>query len=457
MDRSWITTTKLGDPKYKAGVMEFLKFALDNNSEGRDRLPCPCYMCHNLMHHKVDEILNHLSKWEFDITYTHWYRHGEKREETSAHQGDNTDEGGTLEEMMDQLHEIVDNDPQVIEELLTDSELPLYKESKYTKLSAIVKLYNVKVGHSVTNQCFTTFLKVFKDILPPENVLPSRTYKAKKMLCTTDLNYEKIHACPNDCILYRDEFEALKKCPECNVSRYKKKEGVSAKVLWYFPIIQRFKRMYADAGDAEKLTWHKFGRKKNDGLLRHPADSPQWKFIDGKFDDFGKEERNLRLGLSTDGMNPYSSLSSTYSTWPVMLVTYNLPPSLCMKRNYIILSMLISGPKQPGNDIDVYLAPLIDDLKLLWEKGVEVFDGSRNEMFNLRAMLFCTMQDYPAYGNLSGYTVKGECACPICEDGWKGRWVKASGKNVYFDHRPFLPHDHPYRKLKKAFNGEQNF
>ncbi|XP_021866491.2 uncharacterized protein [Spinacia oleracea] len=121
------------------------------------------------------------------------------------------------------------------------------------------------------------------------------------------------------------------------------------------------------------------------------------------------------------------------------------------------MSMLISGPKQPGNNIDVYLAPLIDDLNLLWEKGVEVFDGSWNEMFNLRAMLFCTMQDYPAYGNLSGYTVKGECACPICENGWKGRWVKASGKHVYFDHCPFLPHDHPYHKLKKAFNGEQNF
>ncbi|XP_056697557.1 uncharacterized protein [Spinacia oleracea] len=320
---------------------------------------------------------------------------------------------------MDQLHEIVDDDPQVIEELLTDSELPLYKESKYTKLSAIVKLYNVKVGHSVTDQCFTAFLKVFKDILPPENVLPSRTYKAKKMLCTTDLNYEKIHACPNDCILYRDEFEALKNCPERNVSRYKKKEGVPAR--------------FCDAGDAEKLTWHKFGRKKNDGLLRHPADSPQWKFIDGKFDDFGKEERNLRLGLSTDGMNPYSSLSSTYSTWPVMLVTYNLPPSLCMKRKYIILSMLISGPKQPGNDIDVYLEPLIDDLKLLWEKGVEVFDGSRNEMFNLRAMLFCTMQDYPAYGNLSGYTVKGECACPICEDGWKGSPPKVFTSEEVFE------------------------
>jgi len=39
-----------------------------------------------------------------------------------------------------------------------------------------------------------------------------------------------------------------------------------------------------------------------------------------------------------------------------------------------MLSMLISGPKQPGYDINVYLAPLIEDLKLLWKVGVECFD-----------------------------------------------------------------------------------
>ncbi|XP_056695469.1 uncharacterized protein [Spinacia oleracea] len=456
MDRSWITTTKIGDPKYDAGVMQFIKFALENNSEGRDKFPCPCYMCHNLMHHKVDVILSHLRKWEFDITYTCWYRHGEKMGGTSGQQG-HTDEGDSLEDMMDQLHEEVDDDPHVLEELLTDSEKPLYKDSKYSKLSAIVKLYNVKVGHSVTDECFSAFLKLFKDILPPDNVLHGATYRAKKMLCTTDLNYEKIHAFPNDCILYKDEYESLKNCPQCNVSRYKKKEGVPAKVLWYFPIISRFKRMYSNSEDAKRLTWHKFGREKEDGILRHPADSPQWRFIYAEFSDFGKEERNLRLGLSTDGMNPYSSISSTYSIWPVMLVAYNLPPSLCLKRKYIMLSMLISGPKQPGNDIDVYLTPLIDDLKLLWEKGVEVFDASRNEMINLRPMLFCTIQDYPAYSNLSGHTVKGRCACPICEDGWEGRWLSPSKKTVYYDHRPFLPEDHEYRKLKKAFTGEQNF
>ena len=52
-----------------------------------------------------------------------------------------------------------------------------------------------------------------------------------------------------------------------------------------------------------------------------------------------------------------------------------------------MLTMLISGPKQPGYDINVYLAPLIDDLKLMWEEGVQCFDAHRNERFTLRAVL----------------------------------------------------------------------
>ena len=37
-----------------------------------------------------------------------------------------------------------------------------------------------------------------------------------------------------------------------------------------------------------------------------------------------------------------------------------------------MMSMMIAGPRQPGNDIDVYLAPLIDDLRKLCVEGVDV-------------------------------------------------------------------------------------
>lgn len=91
--------------------------------------------------------------------------------------------------------------------------------------------------------------------------------------------------------------------------------------------------------------------------------------------DFGSEPRNLRLALLVDGLNPHSEMSSKYSCWLVMMVIYNLPPWLCMKRKYMMSSMLISGPKQPIEDIGTYLALLNEDLKVLWESGVECYNA----------------------------------------------------------------------------------
>ena len=81
-----------------------------------------------------------------------------------------------------------------------------------------------------------------------------------------------------------------------------------------------------------------------------------------------------------------------------------------------MLFMMISCPKQSRNDIDVYLSPLIEDLTKLWDEGVIVFDRYQNVTFMLCSKLFCTINYFPAYGNLSGYSVKGHCACPIYEE-----------------------------------------
>ncbi|XP_024196093.1 uncharacterized protein LOC112199289 [Rosa chinensis] len=123
-----------------------------------------------------------------------------------------------------------------------------------------------------------------------------------------------------------------------------------------------------------------------------------------------------------------------------------------MKRKHMMLTLLISGPRQPGNDIDVYLEPLIDDLKLLWEGVRGVYDAIRNENFILKALLFWTINDFPAYGNLSGSIVKGYNACPICLEKTEPTRLVHGGKMAYTIHRRFLGRHHPYRKLRAAFN-----
>ncbi|KAL0560503.1 hypothetical protein IC582_000908 [Cucumis melo] len=134
-------------------------------------------------------------------------------------------------------------------------------------------------------------------------------------------------------------------------------------------------------------------------------------------------------------------MSSKYSCWPVVMVIYNLPPWLCMKRNFMMLSILISGPKQPGDDIGIY--------------GVQCYDAYSEELFNLRTVLLWTINDFSAYGNLSGCSVKGYKACPICEDNTSSIRLKYGKKMAYLGHRKFLPHNHPFRRQKKSFNGQR--
>ena len=97
----------------------------------------------------------------------------------------------------------------------------------------------------------------------------------------------------------------------------------------------------------------------------------------------------------------------------------------------MMLSLLISGPRQPKNDIHVYLEPLIENLKIMWEEGVAIFEAYHQENFKLRAILFCTINDFSAYENLSGYSVEGYKAFPLCEEDTFSLQLKYSKKTVY--------------------------
>jgi len=96
-------------------------------------------------------------------------------------------------------------------------------------------------------------------------------------------------------------MQMQKIAPECGTSRYKRRKdggddkktkGSPRKVVWYFAIISRLKRLFASSKDAKLMRWHKEGRKK-DQYLSHPADSVQWRNINMKYGTFDKEVRNV--------------------------------------------------------------------------------------------------------------------------------------------------------------------
>ena len=132
------------------------------------------------------------------------------------------------------------------------------------------------------------------------------------------------------------------------------------------------------------MQWHKLKRQPIENETRHPADGEAWKEFDKTYPTFAEDARNLRLGLATDGFNPFGIMSTSYSMWPVLVMPFNMAPWVCMDESNCIMALLIPGPKSPGKDFDVFLEPLIEELLELW-KGIPTYDAFTGAMFNLHA------------------------------------------------------------------------
>jgi hypothetical protein len=103
----------------------------------------------------------------------------------------------------------------------------LYDESngcgkEFTQLRVVLELLKLKACHEWSNNSFSELLSLLAKLLTKLNTLPRSTYRAKKLICPLSLGVEKIHACPNHCILYRKEYKFNTKCPVCGVSQYKR-------------------------------------------------------------------------------------------------------------------------------------------------------------------------------------------------------------------------------------------
>ena len=85
-----------------------------------------------------------------------------------------------------------------------------------------------------------------------------------------------------------------------------------------------------------------------------------------------------------------------------------------MKRKYIHMSMLIEGPKQPGNDINLYLGLLKEELDTLWKTLANTWDAAEKEYFPMRAAPLTTVHDYLGYGYVAGQVVHGFSGCVGC-------------------------------------------
>ncbi|KAL9676132.1 hypothetical protein QQ045_004345 [Rhodiola kirilowii] len=270
----------------------------------------------------------------------------------------------------------------------------LLTEAQQTVLELILKGMQTKVECRWSDKSFTTYLEGIKDAIPPDNNCPRSYREVKKIMKNLGLDYQTIHACEYGCVLYYQQHTDREHCPKCHEPRYANSE-CGSKCLYMSPYI------------AEEMRWHAEKRgKEGDNDLIHPEDGEAWENFKKEFLEFAHEIHNVRLGLSTDGLNPFGVSGLSHSTWPIIVRPYNFPPWMCMKKEFNILVMLISGPKSPRKCLNVFMRPLIDKLKMLWNTGVATFDRFFGSSFNMKVTVISTISDFPGLGMLGGLKTK---------------------------------------------------
>ncbi|XP_024023057.1 uncharacterized protein LOC112092090 [Morus notabilis] len=475
MDKSWIYVTNRISETYMDGVRRFIEQARNHlDADGKCR--CPCKKCLNCFFHHIDIVERHIFVRGFSLNYINWINHGEEETDTTPNvqdedydaEGEKSDNDDDIDEMVNALNDAfphinpssMDDGAEIndiggceeetpnLEDLFAEAERELYKGcTKFSALTFLVKLLHIKVLNQWSNKSFDMLLKLLREAFPEGSRIPKSYYEAKRMMRKLGLGYKTIHVCPKECVLYYKEYKDLKDCPVCGHKRYKncnaKEKKVPHRKMHYFPLIPRLQRLFMSRHTAEYMRWHKEQRFETERVIRHPTDAEVWKEFDKQYPDFAAEPRNVRLGLASDGFTPFGDMANPYSMWPVLVVAYNMPSWRCMKQAHIMMSTLIPGRKAPGKDIDIYLRPLIDELKELWENGVRTYDVVEKKQFTLRAAILWTINDFPAYGTLSGYSTKGYEACPVCMD--ETASFRLQSKICYMGHRRYLSPDHAWR------------
>ncbi|GJR79149.1 reverse transcriptase domain-containing protein [Tanacetum coccineum] len=407
--------TRLGrhEKTFYTGLKKFIKDCkplLDSTGNRK----CPCKSCRLVLWVSIKNLSRHITNYGFDPSYKTWIHHGEldlppplpvidntrqpQMCDMTAYLNDlcyiplnNEQNKPTQGDICETSNEPTQAKLNEFEELYASANEELYPGCDYvTRLDFMTKFTYFKVKGKLIDSIFNKMLEFFQNVFPTSKgfKLPPSYYPIKKTFKMTGLGHELINACVNDCFLFWGyDNKDVHFCPVCNMSRWKDSNTSRKKV-------------------PKKCT--------EPGKMQYSVDGRAWKNFDIKYPDFLKEPRNVRLGLAADGFNPFDNPSQAYSMWPVILTTYNLPPWLCMKESSFMLTLLITGLKSSGKDID-------------------------------------TINDFLARSSSSGWSGQGYKACTTCNKDTPS--MPVLGKTTYVGHRRFLKKPHKWWRLLE-FNGE---
>lgn len=149
---------------------------------------------------------------------------------------------------------------------------------------------------------------------------------------------------------------------------------------------------------------------KENGIHKDVSDGTIWKdsqTYDGK--PFLSDPFTYGIMLNNDWFRPCKH--TEYSIGAIYLTIMNLPCKVRFKQENVILVGLIPGPNEPKHDINVFLAPHVQELLNFW-KGVEMHMYSCSEPVLVWCALLCVARDILASRKVCGFL--GHSANLVC-------------------------------------------
>ncbi|KAL1916147.1 uncharacterized protein VTP21DRAFT_6151 [Calcarisporiella thermophila] len=245
-------------------------------------------------------------------------------------------------------------------------------------------------------------------------------YQVKKILhYLVGFKPNTYDCCVNSCIAFTREYAHLEECPYCKERRFELDPfpmKIARKVFYHFPLINRLLFQYQNPARSEELRYRAQYVEHSNGDIS----SPEYKFgdiFDGKRykelvqAGFFTDPRDIALSGSVDAFKLFKT--DGYDCWPVILINHNLAPKERVKKQNILFSTLVPGPRLP-KDFNSFLVPLVDELEQL-EVGVPCFDGSNNQNFTLRAHTVFWSGDMSTISKLAEFSeVHSLRGCRFC-------------------------------------------
>ena len=75
----------------------------------------------------------------------------------------------------------------------------------HSQQSIVARMMNIKAEHHLLECAFDAISKLMKEVVPKKNPIAQSFYETKRLVRGLGLSVEKIHCCPNGCMIYWGE------------------------------------------------------------------------------------------------------------------------------------------------------------------------------------------------------------------------------------------------------------